>query len=48
MIVRWVATALMEAEDRFRRIKGVSDMPRFLKALDRSTEAEPQAVQKIA
>lgn len=48
MIVRWVATALMEAEGRFRRIKGVSDMPRFLKALDRATEAESQDVQKIA
>lgn len=48
MAVRWVAAALIEAESRFRRIKGVSDMPRFLKALDRATGTESQDVQKIA
>jgi putative transposase len=48
MVVRWVATAFIEAQSRFRRIKGVSDMPRFLRALDRAIEAEPQHVQKIA
>lgn len=48
MVVRWVAAALIEAEDRFRRIKGVSDMPSFLKALDRATGAESKHVQKIA
>jgi len=48
MVVRWVATALIEAEGRFRRIKGVSDMPRFLKSLDRAIGAQSQDVQKIA
>ena len=48
MAVRWVAAALIEAESRFRRIKGVSDVPRLLKALDRATGTESQDVQKIA
>ncbi len=48
MVVRWVATALLEAESRFRRIKGVSDMPRLLRALDRAIGTEKQDVQKIA
>ncbi len=48
MVVRWVATALIEAEGRFRRIKGVGDMPHFLKSLDRAIGAESQDVQKIA
>lgn len=48
MVVRWVAAAFIEAQSRFRRIKGVSDLPRFLKALDRVTGAESQDVQKIA
>ncbi|HUP50387.1 MAG TPA: IS256 family transposase [Thermoanaerobaculia bacterium] len=48
MVVRWVATAFMEAELRFRRIKGVRDMPRFLSAIDRATGAQTQDVQKIA
>jgi len=48
MVVRWVATALMEAQSRFRRIKGANDMPRLLTALDRATGADRQHVQKIA
>lgn len=48
MAVRWVATALIEAQERFRRIKGVSDMPRFLNALTRAVGAESHHVEKIA
>lgn len=48
MAVRWVATALLEAEGRFRRIKGATDMPRLVKALDRTVGASSRDVQKIA
>lgn len=48
MAVRWVATALMEAEQRFRRVKGVTDMARFLNALDRALGTESHNAQKIA
>ncbi len=48
MVVRWVATALLEAEGRFRRIKGVSDIPRLLHALDRAVRADAHDAQKIA
>jgi len=34
MAQRWGATALMEAEKNFRRIKGHRDLPQLLKALD--------------
>ena len=34
MAQRWGATAVMEAEKRFRRIKGHRDLPQMLKALD--------------
>lgn len=34
MIVRWVATAVREAEKKFRRLKGHKDMPRLIAALD--------------
>jgi transposase-like protein len=34
MIVRWVATAVREAETNFRRLKGHKDMPRLVAALD--------------
>jgi len=34
MIVRWVATAVREAETKFRRLKGDQDMPRLVAALD--------------
>ncbi len=34
MVLRWVVTALMEAEKKFRRVKGYREMPRLLAALD--------------
>ena len=34
MIVRWVATAVREAEKNFRRLKGHQDMARLVAALD--------------
>jgi len=34
MALRWVATALMEAEKKFRRIKGHRQMAAFMKALE--------------
>jgi len=33
MVVRWVATALLEAQNRFR-LKGYRHLPRFLAALE--------------
>jgi transposase-like protein len=33
MVVRWVATAVTEAEKKFRRLKGYKDMPRLIAAL---------------
>ena len=34
MIVRWVATALQEADQKFRKLKGHKDMPRLIAALN--------------
>lgn len=34
MIVRWVASALREADKKFRRLKGHKDMPRLVAALE--------------
>ena len=34
MVVRWVATAVREAEKKFRRLKGHKDMPRLVAALE--------------
>ena len=35
MLVRWVATGLQDAHQRFRRIKGCGEMPALIRALDR-------------
>ena len=40
MVVRWVVTALMEAEKKFRRGKGYRDMPQLLAALDATVGVE--------
>ena len=37
---RWCATALLDAEKRFRRIKGFSSMHMFMKALDAAVVPE--------
>ena len=34
MIQRWVSAALLEAERRFRRVRGFRDMPRLMSGLD--------------
>lgn len=34
MIQRWVASALLEAEQRFRRVRGYRDMHHLVAALD--------------
>ena len=34
MIQRWVASALVEAEKRFRRVRGYRDLPHLVAALD--------------
>jgi len=40
MVLRWVVTALMEAEKKFRRVKGYRDMPQLLAALDATVGVE--------
>ena len=41
MLVRWVATAVREAEQKFRRLKGHKDMPRLVAALDAHRRSLP-------
>ena len=35
MLVRWIATGLQDAQQRFRRIRGCGEMPALFRALDR-------------
>ena len=37
MLVRWIATALQEVNQGFRRIRGYRDLPALIRALDRRT-----------
>ena len=39
MIVRWVATAVREAEKQFRRLRGYKEMPLLIAALDAHAES---------
>jgi transposase-like protein len=39
MIVRWVATAVRDAEHKFRRLRGHKEMPRLIAALDAHADA---------
>jgi len=40
MVVRWVVTALIGAEKKFRRVKGYRDMPQLIAALDATVGVE--------
>lgn len=49
MIVRWVSAAVLEAQKRFRRIRGYKEMPRLLAALERvEQEQETATDQQVA
>jgi len=43
MALRWAVTGLMEAEKRFRRIKGYREMPQLLAALSSKIEERKAA-----
>ena len=48
MIVRWVTTALRDADKRFRRVRGHKDMGRLIAALDARQLAQPLDAGKKA
>jgi hypothetical protein len=35
MLVRWIATGLQDAQQRFRCIRGHGEIPRLIRTLDR-------------
>jgi len=45
MVVRWVSTAIQEAEKKFRRVQGFRDIEKLTKALE-GIEAEDEAAAK--
>ncbi len=48
MVVRWVATAFLEAQSHFRRLKGYRDLPRLLAALEHAIAPASSDKHKIA
>ena len=45
MIQRWVASALVEAEGKFRRVRGYRGLQKLYCALDELSETEPGNVK---
>jgi transposase-like protein len=50
MIERWVAAALLDAEKRFRRVRGYRDLPRLISTLDSLVKSPERAkgARKVA
>ena len=48
LIQRWVASALLEAEQRFRRIRGYRDMRHLVAALDALAPPPEIGVEQVA
>jgi hypothetical protein len=46
MLLRWIASALHEAQERFRRVKGFRDMKHLVAALDRRHDREGLELKK--
>ena len=42
MIQRWVASALVEAEGKFRRVRGYRDLQELDRALDKLSEIKTE------
>jgi putative transposase len=48
MALRWAVTGILEAEKRFRRIKGYRDLPALSIALDRHAPSHPEILDQEA
>jgi len=48
MALRWAVTGILEAEKRFRRIKGYRDLPALSIALDRHAPSHPEELDQEA
>lgn len=48
MALRWAVTGILEAEKRFRRIKGYRDLPALRIALDRQVRSHPEKLDQEA
>ena len=48
MIIRWVGTAVLHAEEAFRRIRGYREMPILIQALMRSAKTTTDSAEEVA
>ena len=48
MAVRWVSTAIQEAEKKFRRVQGFRDIEKLMKALERVETEDEAAAKRVA
>ncbi len=48
MVVRWVSAAIVEAEEKFRRVQGWHDIAKLVTALEELEPNEEAAAQRIA
>jgi transposase-like protein len=48
MVVRWVSAAIVEAEKKFRRVKGWRDIEKLVRALEASEQKQEADVKHVA
>lgn len=48
MVVRWVSTAIVEAEKKFRRVQGWRDIEKLVRALDLFGAKEEATAERVA
>jgi transposase-like protein len=48
MVVRWVSAAIVEAEEKFRRVKGCRDIEKLIRALEAKEQKQEADVKRVA
>ncbi len=48
MVVRWVSTAIQEAEKKFRRVQGYRDIEKLTKVLEGIEAKDEAAAKRVA
>ena len=48
MVVRWVSTAILEAEKKFRRVQGWRDIEKLVRVLSVFEAKEEAAAERVA
>jgi hypothetical protein len=48
MFIRWVSAAILEAEEKFRRVQGWRDIEKLIRALETTEQKQRAEAKRVA